>query len=337
MYYNVHIKPSGHNLAVADNETVLASALRQGYQFPHECVEGVCGTCKGQLLEGEVAYDHSMLPALTDDERNAGYALFCSAKPRSDLVIHVEDVIGPEQFPIKQLVYAVKVSENLSPKMHRIILQPPANDHFDYRAGQYLEILHRDKSAKPFSITNAPLGDDKHIELHIRHLPGHAETQELLDEIQSTGKLLLRAPLGNCILRHEPPHPIILLAGGTGFAPFKALIEQALAEGLQRPLYLYWGARTFEDLYLHDLVSRWANYVPEFHYIPVLSESLASDHWLGRTGLVHDAVLTDHSNLAQFHVYASGPIEMVYAALHTFQQHGLQRHLMYSDIFEYMQ
>lgn len=127
---------------------------------------------------------------------------------------------------------------------------------------------------------------------------------------------------------------MIFLAGGVGFAPIKALIEQALSSGVSQPIYLYWGARQLADLYMHELAQRWEKHVPHFHYIPVLSEPSKADNWSGRVGLVHEAVLADHANLAQHHVYASGPTEMVYAALHAFQKHGLDRALMYSDMFE---
>lgn len=335
-HYTVHIKPCGYNLTVNANETVLAAALRQGYQFPHDCQSGTCGTCRGKIIEGQVTYDEPMFICLSEEEREAGYALFCSAKPLSDLQIYVEDVIGPNTLPQQTLSYTVQLHEKLSEHIHRFILQPPANAHIAYRAGQYVEILQRDKSPLPFSITNAPLHDDHSIELHIRHLPQHAETGDLITEIDATKMLKIRGPFGNCTLRNDPPYPAILLAGGTGFAPFKALIEQALADGLSQPLYLYWGARTFHDLYLHELVSRWAKHVPQFHYVPVLSEALPTDHWLGRTGLVHSAVLKDFANLTRFHVYASGPPEMIYAALRSFQEHGMQKQFLYSDLLDFV-
>lgn len=334
-YYTVHIKPSGYNLIVKAGETVLYAALRQGYQFPHECVAGDCGTCRGQLLEGHVEYDEEYLPGLNDDEREAGYALFCSAKPISDLVIHVDGVIGPAQLPTKKLTYDVASCEKIGKYIYKVILQPPAEGIIEYCAGQYVEILQRDASPLPYSITNAPLSDDNHLELHIRHLPDHQETGELIKHIQIEQKIRLQGPFGSCILKQEPPYPIIFLAGGTGFAPHKALIEQALAEGIEQTIYLYWGARTLSDLYFHEQALRWAKHMPNFHYIPVLSEPTQNDHWAGRTGLVHEAVLEDHANLSHFHVYASGPYEMVYAALHVFQNLGLKRAFFYSDMLDY--
>jgi len=332
MHHTVHIKPSGYNFNVKAGETVLDAALRQGYQFPHDCMSGTCGACHGYLLEGQVEYDESFLPALSEEEREAGHALFCSAKPVSDLVIYVDNVIGPESLPVKKLIYTVKSFEQLSDSIYRVFLLPPASDRLNYHAGQYVEILQRDSSPRPFSIANAPT-ETGIIELHIRYSPDNPYTAELLNEIQTAGQLTLRGPYGSCILRKEPSYPVIFIAGGAGFAPHKALIEQALAEGMERPLYLYWGVRKPNDLYLNEVVQQWTRDFPHFHYIPVLS--VAHPGWSGRTGLVHEAVLVDHPDLTHYHVYASGPTEMVYAALHAFKVHNLDRSLMYSDAFDY--
>lgn len=335
MQYTVHIKPDGFNLKVQSGETVLSAALRAGYQFPHDCQNGVCGTCKGQLLEGQVTYDDPILPALSEEERESGYALFCSAKPVSDLVIFINGVLSPACLPVKKLIYTVESLEQITPTIYKAILKPSTEDYILYRAGQYIEILHKDTSPFPFSIANAPLGDDKSLEIHIRYHPDNTYTAELLAQMQSTGLVKIKGPFGNSILHKEPAYPIIFAAGGTGIAPLKALLEQALAEGLQQPLYLYWGARIINDFYLNDLVARWEKYIPNFHYIPILSGKEDQARWKGRSGWVHDAIIQDHPHLENFQIYASGPTEMVYAALHTFKIHGLNRALMYSDALDY--
>ena len=329
MYYNVLIEPTGHQFCVKSNETVLDAALCQGYQFPHECLSGTCGTCRGRLLQGHVEYDDEYLPGLTDEEREAGFALFCSARPASDLVIYMEGVIGPAQLPVKKLTYLVKAINPLSNTIYQVLLQPETDKHLIYRAGQYLEILQRDTSPKPFSIANAPLGDDKLIELHIRDLPNNVYMQELLNELKINNPVTVQGPYGQCILKKDPPYPLILIAGGVGFAPIKALIEEALATNFNQAIYLYWGVRTTADLYLDELAKRWQKYKPDFHYIPIISG--IDNNWQGHTGFVHEAVLNNHPTLDNFHIYLSGPTEMVHAAVHAFMEHGCKRHFIYSD------
>lgn len=333
MTYTVQLKPSGYTFTVTAEETVLAAALRQGYRMPYHCADKSCGACKGQLLEGQVYYDEPVT-TLSDDEREAGLALLCCAKPESDLLIHIDGVTATEPAIKKKLTYHVSQIELLSGDVYRVMLRAPLEDSLNFRAGQYLEILHRDTSPRPFSIASAPR-DDNQLELHIRYLADNPFTIELLEEIKTTKQLRVVGPFGQSYYRSSPALPMILLAGGTGFAHLKAIVEQAYIEKFSLPIYFYWGARTSAELYLHDLVQEWMQLMPNFYYVPVLSAAPTSDNWKGRTGLVHEAVLVDHPDLANYHIYASGPPEMVYAALRAFQSHGLNRALMYSDWFDY--
>lgn len=228
--------------------------------------------------------------------------------------------------------YHVKHFEQLTPTLYRVILQPPPDDHIPYQAGQYIEILQAGSDPKPFSIANAPLSDDHHIELDIRHYPNNIYTGAVIDEIKTQKKLQLRGPYGKCLLRKEPDYPLIFLAGGAGIAPIKALIEQALIEKISQPIYLYWGTRIIADFYLRDLIAIWQQTLTEFHYFPVLSGKTERDQWQGETGWIHEAVIKNPAVLAPAHIYASGPLGMVYAALHALKTVGFDENFFYSDV-----
>lgn len=332
MTYIVHIKPDGHTFFVNEGETVLSAALRQGYRFPYSCRSAICSACKGRLLEGKVSYQETMLFGLMDEERELGYALFCSAIPQSDLVVEIEGVLGPTQVPVTQARYQVQQFNKLADNVYQVWMMPTQGERIAYRAGQYLEILHQDQSPRPFSIANAPV-ENGLLELHIRHVANNPYTQQIINEIEQYGVLHVAGPYGQAILRPELNYPYLFIAGGTGFAPIKALLESALSAGVSKPCYLYWGVRNEADLYLSALPRQWQQVWPHFRFIPVVS-GLTDKGWQGRRGLVHDAVLEDHPLLSQFQVYAAGPTEMVYAALHRFERHGLKRALMYSDAFD---
>lgn len=333
-HHSIHIQPGGFTILVQPGETILAAALRLGYQFPHNCRNAICGTCKGLLIEGQVTYGDAAIFALSDEERESGYALFCLAQPLTNCVIHIEGVIGPAQLPVRKLTCQVLQCTELSGNVHQIFLKQPDDEPFQYRAGQYLEILHKDMSPKPYSIANAPLGAN-YIELHIKHLEDNPFTLQVLTDIRDKNELRIAGPYGNCIYHRDPPLPIILLAGGTGFSPYKAIIEQALSEGLTQPLYLYWGARSVADLYMNELIMRWVQHIPLFKYTPVLSNKSQDPQWKGKIGLVHEIVLAEHPDLNHYHVYASGPPEMVFAAQKAFLAHGLNKAFLYSDLFDY--
>ena len=157
----------------------------------------------------------------------------------------------------------------------------------------------------------------------------------VFDAMQDKALLRLEAPLGTFFLREENDAPVLLVGGGTGFAPLKAMLEDALPRLPQRRFHLFWGARARRDLYLDALPRAWADQYPNFRYTPVLSEAMSGDVWTGEAGWVHEAVLRLYPNLAGNEVYMSGPPPMVAAARDAFVACGLDPERLYFDSFEY--
>jgi CDP-4-dehydro-6-deoxyglucose reductase len=196
-------------------------------------------------------------------------------------------------------------------------LQLPATERMQYKAGQYIEFLLKDGKRRSYSMANAP-HTDENISLHIRHMPGGLFTDQVFGTLKERDILRFEGPLGTFFLREESDKPIVLLASGTGFAPIKALVEHAVHLKLTRPITLYWGGRRPQDLYMHALCEEWSNSLPNFSYVPVISDALAEDQWQGRTGFVHQAVMQDFPDLTAHQVYACGVPVMVEAARHDF-------------------
>ena len=156
------------------------------------------------------------------------------------------------------------------------------------------------------------------LQLHIRHVPGGLFTDQVFSSMKVRDILRFNGPHGSFYLREESPKPMILLAGGTGFAPIKAIVEHAIAEQCMRPMHIYWGAKARVDLYLNALPEQWAAEHANISYVPVLSEPATDDHWTGRSGLVHQAVIADFPDLSGHQVYACGAPAMIDAARHDF-------------------
>lgn len=339
MSFTVQIKPSGHSFIVDSDESILDAALRHGYAFPYGCRGGGCGACKGKLLHGTVDYGMKRPPALSDEDINCGLALFCQAKATSDLTVEIKEIGEAENLEVKILPTKVQKKEFLSHDVARLYLKLPETGRMQFRAGQYIDILLPDGRKRSFSLANAP-HDDALIELHIRHVEGGDFTGYVMDELHEKDILRIEGPHGCFFLREEADRPLIFIAGGTGFAPIKGIIEHALAEGMTQPMYLYWGVRTKKDLYLDELPRKWAKHLPRFHFVPVFSEpeeeETANQSETMRTGYVHNAVIEDFPDgLADFDVYASGPPVMVHAGFDAFKQHGLAEDRYFSDAFEF--
>ena len=335
MSYHVTIQPSGHEFQVADNESVLDAALREkGSVLPYGCCNGTCGSCMGTILSGKVVYPEGRPPGLSEREQAEGKTLLCQARPRSDLVIEAREVKAGGDIVVKVLPCRVEQRELLAPDVMRLYLKLPSTERLQFLAGQYVDILLADGRRRSFSLANPPHADDL-LELHVRQVPGGFFTGFVFERMKDKALLRFQGPLGTFFLREDSPRPIILMGGGTGFAPLKGMLEHAFHIGLERPLHLYWGARAKVDLYLDALPRRWAAEHRSFRYTPVLSEPRPEEGWESRAGWVHAAVAADYPDLSGHDVYLSGPPPMIEAAKTTFAAQGLPAEQLFYDSFEF--
>jgi CDP-4-dehydro-6-deoxyglucose reductase len=313
MNFKITIEPSHHGYACAAGTTLLNAALEAGFNLPYGCRNGACGACKGRVLSGRVDYGQHQESALSAEDKRQGYALFCCARPMSDVVIECREVGAVKDIPVRTLPCRVEKMERAAPDVMILHLRLPANERLQFLAGQYIDILLKGGGRRSFSLANAP-HDDELLQLHVRLVPDGRFTGHVFGQMKPRDILRFEGPHGNFFLREDSAKPIVLVAGGTGFAPIKSLIEHAFYEHCGRPMVLYWGVRTKTDLYLPQLPLSWAASHPNFRYIPVLSEPRPEDGWQGRTGLVHRAVMADYPDLSEYQVYACGAPAMIDAA-----------------------
>lgn len=333
MTFQTTIQPSGHNFPIEAHETILEAALKHGYILPYSCRDGVCGVCKGKVMEGRVDYGNHQDSALTDAEKAAGMALFCCARPLSDLTVECREVTAVRDIPVKTMPCRVQKMDKLAEDVMVLQLKLPANERLQFLAGQYINILLKEQEPRSFSLANAP-HDDEFLELHIRNIAGGAFTQHVFNEMKERDILRFKGPFGTFFLREDSDKPVIFVASGTGFTPIKAIIEHALHIGVKRPMHLYWGARKLADLYMLDQANEWE--ARGIKFTPVLSDALPMDNWQGRKGFVHQAVLEDYSNLSGHQVYACGAPVMVEAARRDFiTLRGLPNEEFFSDAFTF--
>ncbi len=333
MNHHITILPSGHQFDVTDGESVLDAARRAGYALPYSCLSGLCGSCRAHVLEGRCRHD-SEVRALSAAERARGDVLLCQAHPETDLTIAVREVPSVADLPRRMLSVKLVERDLLADDVLRLRFKPPKGEPLRWLAGQYLDVLLPEGKRRAFSIANAP-EDAGLIELHVRRVPGGGFTQQLFDAWPLGSLLRIEGPLGTFVPREDSERPMIFMAGGTGFAPIKAIIEHFLHLGSARPIHLYWGARQPQDLYLPTLPQQWSNRHPAFTYTPVLSDAEPALEGAYRSGAVHEAVLADFPDLAEFDLYMSGPPAMIEAARHRFMAAGLPEDRLYYDSFEY--
>ncbi len=330
--YHLTAHPGRQGAPVRAGETLLDAGLRAGIALPYECRSGGCGVCKATMIGGQVEMSGYQPSALSEEERRAGRILLCCARALSDVEFEYEENAAARGTQVATYEARVERLERLAHDVMLVALRLPEGRRIDFEAGQYLNVVLEDGARRSYSFTTPSASTDL-VELHVRLMPGGRFTTRVFESMKVGDPLTFEGPVGSFVLHEPSDKPLIFVAGATGFAPVKSLLEQAFRMGIERPLHLYWGVRRHRDLYLTELPRQWAREHPNFHFVPVLSEPVPEDEWTGRTGLVHEAILADFPDLSGFSVYACGSVRMVEAARPAFVAQGLHEDACFSDAF----
>jgi len=335
--HSVRIEPMGRTLQVQAAQPVLEAALRAGLNLPHSCKSGHCGSCRARLMSGACHYPDGRPLGISAAEEASGFVLLCQARADTDLVVEARLIANVADVEIKTLPCRIERLRLLAPDVMQLMLRLPAVEPLRFQAGQYLDVL-LDNRRRSFSIANPP-HDSGLIELHVRHVQGGGFTERLFGGGQggalTAGALLrIEGPIGQFIYR-DGPGPVLMIAGGTGFAPLKSMLRQVLETGSARRIHFYWGARHERDVYEQGLVLEWLRRYPQLRFTAVLSEASVVEAAHTRVGWVHDAVLADYPDLTGHEVYAAGPPAMIEALRDSFPRHGLAPQHLYFDSFDY--
>lgn len=333
--FTITLQGSGRIFTAAPGEIVLEAAQRAGVALPYSCRAGVCGSCKATLLAGQCDYPRNPPVALSGSAVAQHAMLLCQAVPTTDLLIAAREVTSVEDIARRTLTVEVAGKRPLAPDVTGLTLLPAAGEApLNWLPGQYLDVLLEQGKRRPFSIASGPRKDGS-IELHVRHVAGGGFTSWVHEGLSPGARLHIEGPLGTFVPREDSERPMVFMAGGTGFAPVKAIVEHFLALGTRRTMALYWGARNAGDLYLRALAEGWAHAVPNLDFHPVLSDPEQAAAAGLRAGLVHEAVLEDLPDLSGHEVYMSGPPAMIDAGRRLFAEAGLPDERLYFDSFDY--
>lgn len=320
----------GPSFECTPQENLVSAAERAGWALPASCRAGVCGSCEGHIDEGCF-----VLPGRNAEGEPLQGPLqavkLCRARPRSDLRISPREFAPVDEKARKPLAAKVLRIDKPSAEIAVLKLRLPAGVRAKFRAGQYLQVLLEDGQERCFSMANPPQSNDG-VELHVRYLPGGRFAEAVFNALKQGDAVQLRMPLGDFYIR-ESERPLVFVAGGTGFAPVQSMVEDLLRRGVQRPIAIYFGARTPELLYREPVVQHWRQQRPDIRYEAVVSSPRPEDRWDGRTGLVHEAVLQDLPSLAGREVYACGAPGMIEAAREAFVRAGLPSEDFHCDAF----
>lgn len=329
MGYQVTIRGTDKTVEVGDDETILEAALSAGVDYPFGCQSGNCGACKSRLLAGEVEMSDYSEYALTDDERAQGQILACSSVPVADCDVAWLDLEETVQHATQTLDCTVVAVERATHDTVILRLQVPDGGSLAFSAGQYASLRLPRQPPRDFSMASEPYGGI--LEFHIRAIEDGQVSQFAQSNVQVGDTVALSGPMGVAFLRELHTGPILAVAGGSGLAPIKSIVETALAKVMAQPITLYFGVRAERDLYLvahfEALAARHAN----FSFIPVLSEETGPT--TRRTGMLANAIGEDLASMDGCKIYTAGPPPMVDAVRALAERLGGRPEDLHADPF----
>ncbi|AMS40580.1 2Fe-2S iron-sulfur cluster-binding protein [Aminobacter aminovorans] len=317
----------GRRIAAGDSKTILQAALDAGIAYPHSCRSGRCGACKSRLVSGRVELGKHSPFALTEEERADGFILACRAVPSEDVVVEwLDEAFDTEQAEAQDA--EVVAVERMTHDIVAVRLALADRPSFRFAAGQYLSLTMPGAPARSYSMASRP--DEELVELHVRAVPGGVTSSRIHASLVAGDIVRIDGPAGSAYLREAHAGPVITLAGGSGLAPIKSIVETALHQGMAQPIHVYFGVRAERDLYLVEHFRALERQFRNLSFLPVLSQT-ASNGW--RSGFVADALAQDHGDLTGAKAYVAGPPAMVDSCLAALGVLGVQAGDIHADVF----
>jgi propane monooxygenase reductase subunit len=331
--HKVRFEPVGIEIDVDEDQTVLRAAAEQGIMLMHGCKEGQCAACKSFVLEGEdIDHDKYSTFALPDYEKEEGYTLLCRAHVYEDVTIELlnydEEMIR-SGLPIQQAVAEVVSKDRVTHDMVHLVLRLIEPDEVKFFPGQYMDItVPGTDQVRSFSMANTSSRDGL-LEFVIKVYPDGLFSEFLDQQLAVGDRLELSGPFGVFTLR-DSDADLVFVGGGAGMAPILSLLRSMADRGIDRKATFFYGARGQRDLCFEEELRSIAGKLPNFSYVPALSD----EDWEGENGLITDVVkrLTEGA-LARAHAYVCGPPPMVEAALPLLETLGVEGKRVYYDKF----
>ncbi|HVZ00154.1 MAG TPA: 2Fe-2S iron-sulfur cluster binding domain-containing protein [Dongiaceae bacterium] len=335
MSHRLTIEPTGEQVDVAERQTILDACLRAGVWLPHACGHGLCGTCKVDVIDGEVDHGDASPFALMDMERAEGKALACTATMESDVTIEADIDAEPDArvIPVRDFSGTIARLEDAARDVKRLVIEVDGAG-IDFQAGQHVALtVPGVAGARPFSLASAPSQPNR-IELQVRLVPGGAATTAIHRDLRPGQRLSFAGPYGRFFVRKSAGGPLLFLAGGTGVSSPKAMVLDLLEGGWADPITLIHGVRQQADLYDRDLFEDLAARHRNLRYVPALSQEPEGSDWPGARGFVHEVAARLHDGMfAGQTAYLCGPPPMIEACIRTLMQGRLFEKHIFTERF----
>lgn len=315
---------------VLPGETMLESLLQAGVPFPHNCQSGNCGACKCELIDGDILELPYSEYALSAEERSRSLILACRTQVWGDCRVRLLDADEMVVHPSRVMRCRVIALDELTHDIRRVELAIESGGPYGFSAGQHAHLkLAPGIPERSYSMANVP--GQSTLEFYVRQVPRGQASGYVFSNLRVGAEVTVSGPLGNAYLRESHRGPLLALAGGSGMAPIKSIVETALRADPARTIHCYFGVRDERDVYLEQHLNELSRQHPNLSFQIVLSQPSAPS--ARRTGTVAEALASDFAQLEGFKAYVAGPPAMVESAQRELEKKGLPRRDVHADAF----
>jgi propane monooxygenase reductase component len=335
--HTVRLEPIGIEMEVAEGESVLDAAFRQGVSLMHGCKEGQCGSCKSLLLEGDIELQKYSTFALPEYERDTNHILLCKTYAYSDIsveLLNYDEELLRRSIAVKSFGCKVVGITTLTHDIRRLDLE--LDKPLKFWAGQYVDLtLENAGITRAFSMANPP-SEPNHVSFIIKKYADGAFSSKLDGELKPGDSMIAKGPYGTCFRRDGRMGPMVLVGGGSGMSPLWSMLHDHIDSGEQRSIRFFYGARSRADLFYLDEIAAIASKLADFKFIPALSAAAEGDAWTGERGFIHEVVarqLREEKLAGEIDAYACGPPVMIDAVLPILQMAGVEPMNIHFDKF----
>lgn len=334
-YGEVKITINGDKeLEVLGGNTLLSTLGAEEIFIPSACGgRGSCGLCKVKVLSGAGQYLPTELPWMSEEERKENIRLSCQIKVKNDMEIAIPE----ELFNVKQYTTKVKSLVDLTHDIKQVTLELQAPPTIEFTAGQFIQFitpeyeLTEEPVYRAYSMSSPPSANNI-VELEIRLVPEGICTTYVHKYLKEGDEVMINGPYGDFYLR-DTDRNIIFIAGGSGMAPIKAILMDMAEKGIDRTAHYFFGARGKRDLFMVEKMRELEEQLPNFKFIPALSDPQPEDNWEGETGLVTEVLDTYIDSMEHTEAYLCGSPGMIDATVKVLKEKGLPDDLIYYDKF----
>ncbi len=335
----VDINNGKKDMKVKGGSPLLVTLSSEGLYLPSACGgRGSCGACKCKVTTDLGPHLPTETPYLTKEEMAESIRLACQIKVKGDLGIEIsEDLFNVKQFhatvlSIKDVTYDIKE-----------VLFDLNGETVEFEAGKYVQLVIppydkiKGTTQRAYSMSSRP-SDKTHIEVLVRLVPGGIATTYVHEHLKVGEKMDLIGPFGE-FGRTRENSVMLCIAGGSGMAPFKSMLYDMLESGERdREVWYFFGARSTRDMFYLDEMRDLETKLPNFHFVPALSEPQEGDGWAGPTGLITDVLdtyLKTHIDAVgkKLEGYLCGSPGMIDACNRVMNENGIIQDNVYYDKF----